>query len=211
MRIKVCGITRINDLQGLVDNGVDYAGFIFYEKSPRFAGNKIDARSVRETTGISKVGVFVNAPLEQIQRTVNDYGLDLVQLHGDETPELCAAVRTFIPVVKAFRIGDNVNWQTELAPFAPVTDYFLFDTASVKGYGGTGEKFNWDLLQSYPFEHPFFLSGGITPEQGTEISEMKHPMLFAADVNSKFEDSPGVKNIALVQQFVKQIHSSIIK
>lgn len=211
MRIKVCGITRINDLQGLVDNGVDYAGFIFYERSPRFAGNKIDARSVRETTGIRKVGVFVNAPLEQVQRTVNDYGLDLVQLHGDETPEFCAAVRTFIPVVKAFRIGDNVNWQTEVAPFVPVTDYFLFDTASVKGYGGTGEKFNWELLQTYPFDQPFFLSGGITPEQGTEIGEMQIPTLFAADVNSKFEDSPGVKNIPLVQQFVKQIHSSIIK
>ena len=211
MRIKVCGITRINDLQGLVDNGVDYAGFIFYERSPRFAGNKIDARSVRETTGIRKVGVFVNAPLEQIQRTVNDYGLDLAQLHGDETPEFCAAVRTFIPVVKAFRIGDNVNWQTEVAPFVPVTDYFLFDTASVKGYGGTGEKFNWELLQTYPFDQPFFLSGGITPEQGSEIGEMQIPTLFAADVNSKFEDSPGVKNIPLVQQFVKQIHSSIIK
>ncbi|MET3880713.1 phosphoribosylanthranilate isomerase [Chitinophaga sp. OAE865] len=211
MRIKVCGITRINDLQGLLDNEVDYAGFIFYERSPRFAGNKIDARSVRETTGIGKVGVFVNAPLEQIQRTVNDYGLDLVQLHGDETPEFCAAVRAFIPVIKAFRIGDNVNWQTEVAPFIPVTDYFLFDTASVKGYGGTGEKFNWELLQTYPFDQPFFLSGGITPEQGTEIGEMQIPALFAADVNSRFEDSPGVKNLALVKQFVKQIHSSIIK
>lgn len=211
MRIKVCGITRINDLQALVDNGVDYAGFIFYEKSPRFAGNKIDARSVRETSGIKKAGVFVNAPLEQIQRTVSDYALDLVQLHGDETPEFCAAVRTFIPVVKAFRIGDNVNWQTEVAPFIPVTDYFLFDTASVKGYGGTGEQFNWDLLKTYPFDHPFFLSGGISAGQATEIQEMQLPALFAADVNSKFEDSPGVKNIALVKQFVKQIHSSIIK
>ncbi|MGF6850716.1 phosphoribosylanthranilate isomerase [Chitinophaga sp. W3I9] len=211
MRIKVCGITRINDLQALADNGVDYAGFIFYEKSPRFAGNKIDARSVRETSGIKKAGVFVNAPLEQIQRTVSDYALDLVQLHGDETPEFCAAVRTFIPVVKAFRIGDNVNWQTEVAPFIPVTDYFLFDTASVKGYGGTGEQFNWDLLKTYPFDHPFFLSGGISAGQATEIQEMQLPALFAADVNSKFEDSPGVKNIALVKQFVKQIHSSIIK
>jgi phosphoribosylanthranilate isomerase len=211
MRIKVCGITRINDLQALIANSVDYAGFIFYEKSPRFAGNKIDARSVRETTGIKKVGVFVNASQKQIQRTITDYALDLVQLHGDETPEFCAAIRKIIPVIKAFRIGDNVNWQTELAPFIPVTDYFLFDTASVKGYGGTGEKFNWDLLKRYPFEQPFFLSGGITPEQGEELNELQLPMLFAADVNSKFEDSPGVKNMALVEHFVKQIHSSIIK
>lgn len=211
MRIKVCGITRINDLQALVDNNVDYAGFIFHEKSPRFAGNKIDARSVRETTRIKKVGVFVNAALAQIERTVSDYALDMVQLHGDETPEFCALVRSFLPVVKAFRIGDNVNWQTDVAPFIPVTDYFLFDTASVKLYGGTGEQFNWDLLTTYPFEHPFFLSGGITPDQAGEIRDMQLPMLFAADVNSRFEDSPGVKNIALVEQFVKQIHSSIIK
>lgn len=211
MRIKVCGITRINDLQALVDNKVDYAGFIFQEISPRFAGNKIDARSVRETTRIKKVGVFVNATLAQIQRTVSDYALDMVQLHGDETPEFCALVRTILPVVKAFRIGDNVNWQTDVAPFIPVTDYFLFDTASAKLYGGTGERFNWDLLTTYPFEHPFFLSGGITPDQAAEIREMQLPALFAADVNSKFEDSPGVKNIALVEQFVKQIHSSIIK
>ncbi|HEY9260116.1 phosphoribosylanthranilate isomerase [Chitinophaga sp.] len=211
MRIKVCGITRINDLQALVANSVDYAGFIFHEKSPRFAGNKIDARSVRETTGIRKVGVFVNASQAQIQRTIADFALDMVQLHGDETPEFCATIRETIPVVKAFRIGDNVDWQTELAPFVPVTDYFLFDTASVKLYGGTGERFNWELLNTYPFDHPFFLSGGITPDQAAAISDLQLPALFAADVNSKFEDSPGVKNIALVEHFVKQIHSSIIK
>lgn len=211
MLIKVCGITRINDLQALVDNKVDYAGFIFQEISPRFAGNKIDPRSVRETTGIKKVGVFVNATLPQIERTINDYGLDMVQLHGDETPGFCAAVQGFIPVVKAIRIGGNVNWQTDVAPYIPVTDYFLFDTASVKLYGGTGERFNWDLLATYPFEHPFFLSGGITPDQAPAIRELQLPALFAADVNSKFEDSPGVKNIPLVEQFVKQIHSSIIK
>jgi phosphoribosylanthranilate isomerase len=211
MRIKVCGITRINDLQALVNNGVDYAGFIFYEKSPRFAGNKLDARSVREVSRIKKVGVFVNAPLEQVKRTVADYALDMVQLHGDETPAFCASLRETIPVVKAFRIGDNVNWQTELAPFVPVTDYFLFDTASAKLYGGTGDSFNWELLKTYPFDHPFFLSGGITPEQGEEIREMQLPALFAADVNSRFEDSPGVKNIALVEHFLKQIHSSTIK
>jgi phosphoribosylanthranilate isomerase len=211
MRIKVCGITRINDLQALVNNGVDYAGFIFYEKSPRFAGNKLDARSVREVSRIKKVGVFVNAPLEQVKRTVADYALDMVQLHGDETPAFCASLRETIPVVKAFRIGDNVNWQTELAPFVPVTDYFLFDTASAKLYGGTGDSFNWELLKTYPFDHPFFLSGGITPEQGEEIREMQLPALFAADVNSRFEDSPGVKNMALVEHFLKQIHSSTIK
>ncbi|CAL1520097.1 phosphoribosylanthranilate isomerase [Chitinophaga sp. MM2321] len=206
MRIKVCGITRVNDLQALVDNKVDYAGFIFYERSPRFAANKIDARTVRETTGIKKVGVFVNAPLEQVQRTVTDYALDLVQLHGDETPEFCATIRKSVPVIKAFRIGDNVNWKMELAPYVPVTDYFLFDTASEKGYGGTGESFNWELLAQYPFDHPFLLSGGITPEMAEQINGLQLPALFAVDVNSKFEDSPGVKNIKKVALFVSAVH-----
>nr|WP_295872162.1 phosphoribosylanthranilate isomerase [uncultured Chitinophaga sp.] len=202
MRIKVCGITRAADLQGLTDNQVDYAGFIFYEKSPRFAANKIDARTVRETTGIRKVGVFVNATAEQIQRTVADYALDMVQLHGDETPAFCATIRETVPVIKAFRIGDNADWETLLAPYVPVTDYFLFDTASVKGYGGTGERFNWELLQQYPFDHPFLLSGGITPEDADIIRELELPALFAVDINSKFEDAPGIKNMEKVTLFV---------
>ncbi len=205
MRIKVCGITRAADLQGLTDNQADYAGFIFYEKSPRFAANKIDARTVRETTGIRKVGVFVNATAEQIQRTVADYALDMVQLHGDETPAFCAAVHETTPVIKAFRIGDNVDWQTLLAPYIPVTDYFLFDTASVKGYGGTGERFNWELLQQYPFDHPFLLSGGITPEDADIIRGLELPALFAVDINSKFEDVPGVKNMEKVKLFVTEM------
>ncbi|MBC9932603.1 phosphoribosylanthranilate isomerase [Chitinophaga qingshengii] len=201
MRIKVCGITRVADLQGLTNNQVDYAGFIFYEKSPRFAANKMDARTVRETTGIRKVGVFVNATAEQIRRTVADYALDLVQLHGDETPVFCAAIRETVPVIKAFRIGNDVSWET-LAPYVPATDYFLFDTASVKGYGGTGERFNWELLQQYPFEHPFLLSGGIAPEDVDIIRELQLPALFAVDINSKFEDAPGIKNLQKVKQFV---------
>src|ERR1041384_1246293 len=100
MKIKVCGITRREDLQQLIALGVDYAGFIFYEQSPRFAGNKLDARSVRETTGIQKVGVFVNAAREQLLRTIADYQLDMVQLHGDETPEYCADIQQTIPVAK---------------------------------------------------------------------------------------------------------------
>ncbi|WP_212006441.1 phosphoribosylanthranilate isomerase [Chitinophaga sp. HK235] len=205
MRIKVCGITRVNDLQGLVANQVDYAGFIFYERSPRFAASRIDARSVRETTGIRKVGVFVNASAEQIKRTVTDYALDMVQLHGDETPEFCAAIREIVPVIKAFRIGKNVNWETELAAFVPVTDYFLFDTASEKGYGGTGERFNWELLQQYPFDHPFLLSGGIAPEDAAIIGTLQLPALFAIDINSKFEEAPGIKQLDKVKQFVDDV------
>ncbi|NIG57159.1 phosphoribosylanthranilate isomerase [Chitinophaga sp. Cy-1792] len=210
MQIKVCGITRLTDLEMLIANEVDYAGFIFYERSPRFAGNRMDARSVRETEGIRKVGVFVNASMEQVLRTVVDYGLNLVQLHGDETPEFCAAVRTKVAVIKAFRIGSNVNWEKEVAPYSAVTDYFLFDTASEKGYGGTGDRFNWELLQQYPYSHPFLLSGGIAPGQEAEISALQLPALFAVDINSKFEDSPGLKNEEKVTGFVAALRSAIL-
>lgn len=208
MKIKVCGITRREDLLRLVEYRVDYAGFIFYEKSPRFAGSKLDPRTIRETKEIKKVGVFVDASLEQVRRTITDYGLDMVQLHGDEAPGYCAAID--IPVVKAFRVRTNINWDT-IQPYIAVTDYFLFDTDAGNAYGGTGIKFNWELLDSYPYEHPFFLSGGIGPEQLTELLAFKHPALFAVDVNSKFETHPGVKDMEKVQPFTEQIQSTFLK
>lgn len=208
MKIKVCGITRREDLLKLVEYQVDYAGFIFYEKSPRFAGSKLDPRTIRETKEIKKVGVFVDAPLEQVRRTITDYGLDMVQLHGDETPGYCASID--IPVVKAFRVRTNISWDS-IQPYIAVTDYFLFDTDAGNAYGGTGIKFNWELLNNYPYEHPFFLSGGIGPEQLTELLAFKHPALFAVDVNSKFETHPGVKDMEKVKPFTEQIQSTFLK
>ncbi|MBP1652295.1 MAG: Phosphoribosylanthranilate isomerase [Bacteroidetes bacterium] len=204
MQLKVCGITRKEDLDKLVELGVHYAGFIFYEKSPRFVGNRLDARTVRETKGILKVGVFVNAPLEQVKQLIGSYGLHLVQLHGDEDPAYCAALQALVPVIRAFRIGEDVNWD-KLAAYVPVTNYFLFDTAAGKAYGGTGKLFNWELLHTYPLDHPFFLSGGIGPEQLEDLLAFEHPALFAADVNSKFETAPGVKDMVSVQQFSTKI------
>ena len=211
MKIKVCGITRREDLQKLVEYQVNYAGFIFYEQSPRFAGNKLDPRTIRETKGIRKVGVFVNAPLEQVRRIVADYGLDMVQLHGDEDVAYCAAIRETLPVIKAFRIGENVQWEAQLQPYLAVTDYFLFDTEAGKAYGGTGIRFNWELLHSYPYEHPFFLSGGIGPEQLKELMVLDFPALEAIDVNSKFETHPGVKDMGKVKPFTEQIQSTFLK
>jgi phosphoribosylanthranilate isomerase len=210
LNIKVCGITREQDLQALVQYGVDYAGFIFYERSPRLVTGKLDAATVRSTTGIKKVGVFVDEDLQAVQQQVADYGLDLVQLHGNETPEYCAAIREVVPVVKAFRIGEQVSWQ-ELAAFIPVSDYFLFDTAVGKSYGGTGQQFNWDLLKSYPFSHPFFLSGGIGPEHAAALAELELPALFAVDVNSRFETAPGIKDMEKVQGFVNAVRGPFIK
>ncbi|MBW8684120.1 phosphoribosylanthranilate isomerase [Chitinophaga rhizophila] len=211
MKIKVCGITRKEDLQRLIEYQVDYAGFIFYEKSPRFAASKIDARTVREITGIKKVGVFVNASQEQVLRTILDFGLDMVQLHGDETPAFCAAIREKVTVIKAFRVGEDVNWDALLAAYMPVTDYFLFDTEAGKAYGGTGKRFNWELLQTYPYTHPFYLSGGIGLEETPELLQLQLPALFAVDVNSRFEEQPGIKNMEKVRLFIDQIQSTYLK
>jgi phosphoribosylanthranilate isomerase len=206
MKIKVCGITRREDLLKLVEYQVDYAGFIFYEKSPRFAGNKLDPRTIRETTAIKKVGVFVDAPLEVIRRTIIDYGLDMVQLHGDETPGYCASID--IPVVKAFRVRTNINWDA-IKPYIAVTDHFMFDTDTGNAFGGTGIQFNWELLDTYPYDHPFFLSGGIGPEHLVQLQAFDFPALFAVDVNSRFETHPGVKDMEKVKPFVEQIKSTI--
>ncbi len=204
MKLKVCGITRKSDLDALVQLGVDYAGFIFYNKSPRFAGNKLDGRTVRETgKGIAKVGVFVNAAPAVVEQTVKDYGLDLVQLHGEESIAVCQQLRLTVPVIKVFHVGDEAG-HAHAAPFMPVSDYFLFDTAS-PAYGGTGRQFNWDLLNGYQLQQPFFLSGGIGPDDAEAVKQWLHPALFALDVNSRFEISPGVKDIDKVAGFLKNI------
>ncbi|UYQ93840.1 phosphoribosylanthranilate isomerase [Chitinophaga horti] len=211
MKVKVCGITKAAQLASLVAGGADYAGFIFYERSPRFAGNKLDARTVREVgNGIRKVGVFVNAPQQQVLQIIRDYGLDAAQLHGDESPEYCAAVKTATVVIKAFRIGGEMSSLDALAAYEGVCDYFLFDTAG-KDYGGNGQLFDWTLLEQYPYKTPFFLSGGIGPAQVQILLDLKLPGLFAVDVNSKFETAPGVKDMQQVQTFIDNIKQSPVK
>jgi phosphoribosylanthranilate isomerase len=205
MKIKVCGITRKEDLDALVQLNADYAGFIFYNKSPRFAGNKLDGRTVREMgQQIGKVGVFVNADPQQVLQTVKDYGLDMVQLHGDESIAVCQQLRLSVPVVKAFPMGEKPNGADDAEPFMPVTDYFLFDTAS-KEYGGTGRQFNWELLNDYSYDKPFFLSGGIGPGDTEAVLQWRHKSLFALDVNSRFETAPGVKDMDKVAAFINTI------
>lgn len=209
MKIKVCGITRTEDLEALVELGADYAGFIFYGKSPRFAGNKLDGRTVREKgKNISKVGVFVNADAQQIMQTVKDYGLDMIQLHGEESPQLCEQLRVTVPVMKVFHVDDKGYEQ--VSPYLGVSDYFLFDTASA-AYGGTGQQFNRELLKDYKYDQPFFLSGGIGPADAEALQQWHHEKLFAVDVNSRFETAPGVKDMEKVAAFIQQLKQKIKK
>ena len=210
MRIKVCGMTSTEQVLQLDDMGVEFAGFIFYPKSPRYV-YKFMARSELKKIkgrGINKVGVFVNATIDEVKQAVDDCGLYLVQLHGDETPKYCDQIANYVTVVKAFRLReeDNVLWKVK--DYMDIADMFLFDTEGVS-YGGTGKKFDWNLLQGLSVRKPFFLSGGIEVGDIGKIKEFSKEAvakdLFSLDVNSKFELSPGIKDMEKLKRFIKEI------
>ena len=207
MNIKVCGITSKKQLQQLEGLNIAFAGFIFEPSSSRFAGDKmVDEDLIGMDLDIKKVGVFVDAEYEDIMEMVEKFELDMVQLHGNESPELCAELSEDTEVIKVFSIGKETKSIDELvAPYDNVCDYYLFDTAVKGKKGGTGEKFDWKKLTGAKIEKPFFLSGGIGPEDTAAIKKFKHPDFFGIDVNSKFEKEPGVKDMALVLGFVKNM------
>ena len=209
MRIKVCGMTLPEQLNALDHMGVDFAGFIFYPKSPRYIGNKISAEKMKKIKGhIAKVGVFVNEPYDDMMRTVEEYRLDMVQLHGDETPFFCEKVANYVTVVKAFRLSDNDPIEWIVRPYHDSTDMFMFDTMGA-GYGGTGKKFDWNVLKDANINKLFFLSGGIEPGDEESIKKfMQEPVaqkLFSIDINSKFEIGPGVKDMRKVKALVDKL------
>ncbi len=203
MNIKVCGITQPKQLQQLDGLNIDYAGFIFHKDSPRYVVGKISKEELQAADfDLKKVGVFVDADYDEIIQTVEDYGLDVVQLHGNETPELCEQLSEDVEVIKAFSINDglsSISIDEMVADYDEVCDYYLFDTASKDGKpGGTGVQFNWKLISKSKIEKPFFLSGGIGADDTTKVKAFKHPDYFGIDVNSKVEKSPGVKDMALL-------------
>lgn len=206
MNIKVCGITQLKQLQQLEALNVDYAGLIFYKESPRYMGNKISGKEIKDADfDIKKVGVFVNPSYSELLDAIEDYGLDIVQLHGNEKPEMCEDLSADVEVIKAFRIENgDVNIDELVAPYDAVCDYYLFDTAGLKeSFGGTGQQFDWAILKKAKIEKPFFLSGGIGPDDAQKIKAFSHPDFFAIDVNSKFETAPGIKDMAALLKFLQ--------
>ncbi|MFL9484534.1 phosphoribosylanthranilate isomerase [Chitinophagaceae bacterium LWZ2-11] len=209
MRIKVCGLTQVEQVQELDEMGVEFGGFIFYPKSPRYVFKSMPAATIKKIKGnINKVGVFVNAPTNDVLQTIDDCGLYLVQLHGDESPRECEKIANYVSVIKAFRLREDDNILWKIKDYQDVVDMFLFDTEGA-GYGGTGKKFNWNLLKGLDIRKPFFLSGGIRPDDVDALKEFSKDVvakdLFALDVNSQFEVSPGIKDMNLVRQFVTKI------
>ena len=207
INIKVCGITQLRQLQQLEALNVDYAGLIFYKESPRYMRDKLSGKEIKDADfDLKKVGVFVNPSYSELLDAIDDYGLDIVQLHGNETPELCEELNAEVEVIKAFRLGENGTADIDklVEPYDAACDYYLFDTAGLKeSFGGTGRQFNWSILNSAKIEKPFFLSGGIGPDDAAKIKEFKHPDFFAIDVNSKFETEPGVKDMAALLKFMQ--------
>lgn len=205
MKIKVCGLKNRENIREIVSCKPDFLGFIFYPSSPRYVGENFDMRLMRNIPPyIGKTGVFVNQDFDTIIRLVDQYGLNYVQLHGDEDASFAAALKAKrIAVVKAFRMDQNYDFRNTES-FLSSCEYFLFDTKS-ESYGGSGEKFDWQVLHRFTLGKPFFLSGGITPDDGNSIAAFQHPSLLGIDINSGFETRPGVKDVFKVNEFIQVI------
>jgi phosphoribosylanthranilate isomerase len=187
----------------------DYLGFIFYPKSKRFVGFEPSPEILAHVPdSVKKVGVFVDETPEKVMEVVQNWSLNVVQLHGHETPEYCKQIQdSGITVFKAFSVDEHFDFNS-LSAYSGVCDFFLFDT---KGQlpGGTGQKFNWTLLDNYNGDVPFFLSGGIGPNDLEAVLSFSHPQLFGIDINSGFEISPALKDVEKVKSFISGIRSKI--
>ncbi|WP_275111360.1 bifunctional phosphoribosylanthranilate isomerase/tryptophan synthase subunit beta [Paralabilibaculum antarcticum] len=205
LKIKVCGLRDKDNLKELMELPLDYMGFIYYSKSARFVGDDFDADILKSIpSDIRKVGVFVNESVEKILLLAEKYRLDVIQLHGDETPNVCKTIKdSGLEVFKAFQLNESFQFE-QLESYHKKCDYFLFDTKS-ESYGGSGKKFNWQILEKYKGETAFFLSGGIGIDDVEAVKEFQHPKLIGVDVNSGFEESPAVKKVGLVKEFVKSV------
>jgi phosphoribosylanthranilate isomerase len=204
MMLKVDGITQLKQLQQLDGLNINYAGLHFHEGSIHYAGHKIKRKDlVSSDFDIKKVGVFVDASYEFIIDIVEQYGLDLVQLHGNETPELCEQLMDEVEVIKSFHVSaDQTGTLDEmLSDYDEVCDYYLFDSAEDEGDG----HFNWDVLTKSKIEKPFFISGGIDFNDAVTLNNFKHPDFIGADINTCFETEPGVKDLVKVLQFKKAL------
>lgn len=204
MNIKVCGINSFKQLQQLDGLNVDFAGLIFVKDSPRYVEGIIATSDVKNADlDLKKVGVFVNPELIDVLDAIDQYKLDVVQLHGNESPEMCDDLSSEVEVIKAFSIDASTGDIDELvAPYDAVCDYYLFDTKSGDSPGGNGRKFDWGKIAAAKIEKPFFLAGGIGPDDAALVKAFRHPDFFGVDLNSLFEKEPGVKDMGLVLKFI---------
>lgn len=203
MIIKVCGMREADNIRQVDGLAIDLIGFLFYEGSPRFSAHRPEYLPL----STKRVGVFVNESETVIGEKIEEYGLHFVQLHGTESPDFCARIQSYgVGVIKAFPIGSTDDLP-QTAGYTSCCDLFLFDTPT-KAHGGSGLSFDWDLLRLYQGPIPFLLSGGIGPDDATRVSDFYHPLCRGIDINSRFEISPGLKNISLLKSFLKNVNKN---
>ncbi|SNS21091.1 phosphoribosylanthranilate isomerase [Belliella buryatensis] len=208
MKLKVCGMRSLENAQDLIDKvQPDWMGMIFYSKSARFVSE--EAHVALGGLPVNKVGVFVDASLEEIQKCIMNFGLTTIQLHGDESVAFTKDLKaqTGLEIFKVFAVKESIDWRV-LEPYLPIVDYFLFDTFT-KAYGGSGQVFDWHLLENYPFDKPFLLSGGLSIENVTDIKRLQNklPQLVGLDINSKFEIEPAMKDIEKIREFKELVNN----
>ena len=202
MKLKVCGMRELENISALSELKPNYIGFIFWAQSSRF----VDKKTPLLDKKIIKTGVFVDATFDYILTKIKDHQLDAVQLHGQESCSYCKMIKDYgLKVIKSFSIKNTFDFNT-LEDYENSCDYYLFDTKG-KLPGGNGFTFDWEVLDKYPSQKPFFLSGGIGVDNLNEIKKLVKTKLpiHAVDVNSKFENAPGNKNIELLKKFKKEI------
>jgi len=203
MLIKVCGMRQADNILALCGLKPDFIGFIFHEKSPRYAGSILTTEVIESIPGeICKTAVFVNASLDYMFSVAAEFKINAIQLHGNETPKVCYELKKKgLKIIKAFAI-ENSHELDGVKEFEDICDYFLFDTPSLN-FGGSGRKFNWSVLNDYKGKVPYFLSGGIGQGDGNAILNHENDMLAGIDLNSRFEIAPGIKDIEQLALFFK--------
>ena len=210
LKLKVCGLTQLTQIQELISLNTDFLGFIFYEKSPRFVLNNLNLEGISEINHQGKVGVFVNESIEKIAEITEKAKLSFIQLHGDEDEKFILQLRqilgNIIKIIKVIRIGNQSfdELQKTINQQPSTVNYLLFDTDS-KAFGGTGKTFDWQILNEIEIPIPYFLSGGISLENIHQLSTINHQPL-ALDINSKFEIEPGNKNLEKIKKFTQIVN-----
>ena len=192
------------NIEQVAQLGVDMMGFIFYPKSPRYVSYVL-ARSDADRK-VCRVGVFVNDSIPEILDKIHSFSLNAVQMHGNESRELCEQLREAngdIKIIKAISVSNAGDIQ-KYKEYVGAVDYFLFDT-KCKTVGGSGQQFDWQVLEQYDGEVPFLLSGGIGPEDASRLHAFHHPKCIGIDLNSRFEIKPGVKDVEKLKGFLNEI------
>lgn len=199
-RVKICGLTTLEDARFAAGALADYLGFIFYPESPRYIDPAKAGAIINWIEGPEKIGVFVNQPLDDVNSIARQTGIDMVQLHGNESPEYCSLVER--PVVKVFHVPEGKTSQelaSEVSLYRENADFLLFDSKTEDKWGGTGKTFNWKLLHDISEDKPFFLSGGLNAGNVKDAIQTVSPM--AVDLSSGVEESPGLKDFDKLEQF----------